>query len=66
MSWSNCLLFAVRLYIRLARKGDRRYIVIRKSRLGMGVAFPVLAPPAKADFVRAGRSESEAITAAIV
>lgn len=36
MSWLNCLFFAVRLYIRRARKGDCGYIVIRKSQLGMG------------------------------
>lgn len=34
---SNCLLFAVLLYLRRARKGDAGYLVMRRSRHG---AFP--------------------------
>lgn len=30
---SNCLLFAVLLYMRRAKKGDAGYIVMRRSRL---------------------------------
>jgi hypothetical protein len=34
---SNCLLFAIRLYLRRAKKGDAGYLVMRRSRHG---AFP--------------------------
>ncbi len=31
---SNCVLFAVALYLRRRRKGNEGYLVMRKSRLG--------------------------------
>jgi hypothetical protein len=34
MARSNCLLFAVALYLRRARRGDAGYIVMRRSRFG--------------------------------
>ena len=34
MSTSNCVAFAVRLYVRRARKGRRGYLVLRRSHWG--------------------------------
>jgi hypothetical protein len=33
-SFSNCLIFSIRLYLRRARKGDAGYLVMRRSRFG--------------------------------
>ena len=37
--WSNCLFFAIALYIRCARKGKAGYIVMRRSRSGAFIHF---------------------------
>jgi hypothetical protein len=42
VSRSNCLLFAIALYLRRARRGDAGYVAIRRSKYGMFPHFMYL------------------------
>lgn len=47
MTYSNCIIFALKLYFRRLRKGEFGYIAVRRSRLGKGPHFLYVDPKRK-------------------